>query len=53
MKKTSEKKPKKPIYKNIEVGKLRRFYNHDRQLIQAKRLARELWNLLKAVKEEK
>ena len=45
--------PKKPIYKKIEVQKLRKLYNRDRQLIQIKSLIREVWNILKEVKETK
>ena len=45
--------PKKPVYKKIEVQKLRRLYRKDEQLVRAARVARELWNILKEVKETK
>ncbi|MCX6724266.1 MAG: hypothetical protein NT155_03805 [Candidatus Staskawiczbacteria bacterium] len=44
---------KKPIYKKIEAQKLRRLYRKDEQLVRVARVARELWNILKEVKETK
>ena len=47
-----EIKPQKK-YKKVEANLLRTLFNRERQLLQAQRLTRELWNLLKEVKPSK
>jgi len=44
---------KKPIYKKVEANLLRKLFNRDKQLVRAKRVARELWDILKKVGETK
>ena len=50
--KIMEIKPQKK-YKKVEANLLRTLFNRERQLLQAQRLTRELWNLLKEVKPSK
>lgn len=44
---------KKPVYKKVEANLLRKLFNRDKQLVRAKRVARELWDILKKVEETK
>ena len=54
---TVQKIPKKiktpKVYKKVEANLLRTLFNRERQLLQAQRLTRELWNLLRKVKPSK
>lgn len=46
-------KTEKKEYKKIEAKKLRTLFKRDKQLLRAKNLTRELWNVLRKVEEVK